>query len=63
MNRSPTQRFRGSVVVVAAWLWLAADTDDVEEKRRCLKAVLEVAPDNSEALLALAALRLGKADQ
>ena len=49
-------------LVVAAYLWLAADTDDTEQKRRCLKAVLEMDPDNARALIALAALRLEKAD-
>ena len=29
-------------LLVHAWLWLAADTDDVEEKWRCLQAVLEL---------------------
>ena len=27
--------------VIRVWLWLAADTDDLDEKRRCLEAVLE----------------------
>ncbi len=43
-------------LVVAAWLWLAAEADELEEKRGCLEAVLEVGPDNTSALIALAAL-------
>jgi hypothetical protein len=37
---------RPRALVVAAWLWLAARTDDLDEKRRCLEAVLELEPDN-----------------
>ena len=32
--------------VIQAWLWLASDTDDVEEKWRCLNAVLQLDPEN-----------------
>lgn len=46
--------------VVAAPLWLAADADEREERRRCLKAALETDRDNTRALVALVALRLGK---
>lgn len=49
-------------LVVATWLWLAADTDDIEEKRRCLWAVLELDPENTRALLGLLALVLEEAD-
>lgn len=31
-------------LLVAAWGWLAADTDDLDEKRRCLEAILELEP-------------------
>lgn len=40
-------------LVVAAWLWLAAYADDVEEQRRCLNAVLQLDPDNETATLPL----------
>ena len=33
-------------LVVQPWLWLAAETDTLEEKPRCLKAVLQLDPDN-----------------
>ena len=36
-------------LVIQAWLWLAADTDDVEEKWRCLQAVLELNPEHQVA--------------
>ena len=45
-----------AALVVAAWLWLAAEADELEEKRRCLEAVLELDPDYTSALIALAAL-------
>jgi hypothetical protein len=38
---------------IRAWFWLAAQTGDVEEKRRCLNAVLELDPENEPASLAL----------
>ena len=40
-------------LVVQAWLWLAAETDDLQEKRTCLKAVLQLDPENEPASLAL----------
>lgn len=42
-------------LVICAWLWLAAETDDPDEKRRCLEAVLNLNPDHqaAHALLAL----------
>lgn len=49
-------------LVTGAWLWLAADTDEPEERRRGLKAVLELDPDDTRALLALVALGSGKAN-
>lgn len=33
-------------LVIRAWLWLAADSDDVEGKWRCLNAVLQLDPEN-----------------
>jgi hypothetical protein len=43
-------------LVIRAWLWLAAETDDIEEKRRCLNAVLQLDPENEPATLALLVL-------
>jgi len=43
-------------LVVAAWLWLAAEADDTEVKRRCLNAILELDPENEPASLALLVL-------
>lgn len=38
---------------IRAWLWVAGEADTLEEKRRCLKAVLQLDPDNEPASLAL----------
>ena len=43
-------------LVIRAWLWLAADTDDVEVKWLCLHAVLELNPEHQAALAASALL-------
>jgi len=43
-------------LMLQAWLWLAAEADDTEEKRRCLNAIVGLDPENEEALLALLAL-------
>ena len=43
-------------LVIHAWLWLAAETDDVEEKWRCLQAVLELNPEHQAACAASALL-------
>ena len=43
-------------LVIHAWLWLASDTDDVEEKWRCLQAVLKLNPEHQSALAASALL-------
>ena len=40
-------------LVVRAWLWLAVETDDLQKKRRCLNAVLQLDPENEPASLAL----------
>jgi hypothetical protein len=40
-------------LVVQAWLWLAANASDTEEKRRCLNAALDLDPENEPASLAL----------
>ena len=39
--------------VVRAWFWLAAHTDSLTEKRRCLEAILELEPDSEPANAAL----------
>ena len=44
---------RPGPLVLQAWLWLAADTQDIEKKRHCLNAVLELEPENEPASLAL----------
>lgn len=46
-------------LLVAAWLRLAGQTHDVEEKKRCLWAILDL--DNTRALLGLLALVLEEA--
>lgn len=43
-------------LVIRARLWLAAMADDIEEKRRCLNAVLQLDPENRPASLALLVL-------
>ena len=49
-------------LLVAAWLWLAAQTDDTEEKKRCLWTILDLDPDSTRALLGLLAFVLEEAD-
>ena len=36
-------------LVIRAWFWLAAETDGMEEKRRCVEAVLELNPESQAA--------------
>ena len=43
-------------LVIRAWFWLAAEADDLEEKRRCLEQVLELNPESQSARAALALL-------
>lgn len=43
-------------LVVRAWFWLAAEADAIEQKRRCLEAVLELNPESQSARAALALL-------
>jgi len=43
-------------LVVRAWPWLAAGAETLEEKRRCLNAVLHLDPENEPATLALLVL-------
>lgn len=40
-------------LVICAWFWQAAKADDFEEKRRCLKAMLQLDPDTEPASVAL----------
>ena len=40
-------------LLVAAWFWLAAEADDLTEKRLCLEAILRLDPENEAAPLAL----------
>ena len=40
---------RPRLLVVHSWLWLAVEADDLEEKRRCLNAVLQLDPENEPA--------------
>jgi hypothetical protein len=47
---------RPPCVVAGAWRWLAAQTGNVEEEKRCLWAVLDLDADNTRALLGLLAL-------
>ncbi len=43
-------------LVIRAWLWLAAETDALDEQRRCLEAVLELNSDSQAARAGLARL-------
>ena len=47
-------------LVIRAWLWLAAETEDLEEKRGCLEAVLELNPESQSARAGLALLYQGE---
>jgi len=44
------------LLVIQAWIWLAANARTAEEKRRCLNSVLQLDPDNEPATLALLVL-------
>ncbi len=50
-------RRRPRVLVVCAWAWRCAHTDDLDEKQRCLKAILELDPELEWAQLALQQVR------
>ena len=41
------------VLLVRAWAWLAAETDDLAEKERCLEAIVDLEPDAEWARMAL----------
>ena len=43
-------------LLIHAWLWLAATADDIEEKRCCLNAVLQLNPEHQAARAASALL-------
>ena len=47
---------RPLLLVIHAWLWLAAETDDVEQKWLFLQAVLELNPEHQAARAASALL-------
>ena len=40
-------------LLVRAWAWLAAETDDLAEKERCLEAIVDLEPDAEWARMAL----------
>ena len=44
---------RPRALVVRAWFWLAAQTSDLSEKRRCLEAILALEPGNQWARAAM----------
>lgn len=47
---------RPSQSVIRPWLWLASETDDTDEKRHCLEAVLQLNPESQIARPGLALL-------
>lgn len=53
---------RPTPLVMPASLWLAAETDDVTDKHRCLDRVLELDPQNDTPQLALQVPQSGKPD-
>ena len=44
---------RPRALIISAWFWLAAQTDELEVKRRCLEAILELDPGLEWAQMAL----------
>jgi len=52
----PRHLRRPRPLVIRAWLWLAAEADELEEKRHCLNAILELDPENEPASLVLLVL-------
>ena len=48
---------RPRALVVRAWAWLCAHTNDLDEKQRCLTAILELDPELEWAQLALYQVR------
>jgi hypothetical protein len=52
---------RPRALVVRAWAWLCANTNDLDEKHRCLTAILELQPDLEWAQLALRQVRYRQA--
>jgi hypothetical protein len=53
---------RPRALVIRAWFWLAAQTDDLEKKRRCLSAILELDLEDEPASLALPVLDQRRAE-
>lgn len=47
-------------VVIRAWLWPGAKTDNPDKKPHCLWQVLELDPDNTTALSTMTVLRSEK---
>ena len=48
---------------VRAWAWLAANTDDLAEKVRCLEAIVALDPDLEWAKAALLSIRYRQVQQ
>jgi hypothetical protein len=48
---------RPRALVVRAWFWLASHVGSLDEKRRCLMAILELDPELEWAQLALQQVR------
>lgn len=44
---------RPTILLVRSWFWLAAHTQDIQEKRRYLHAILKLDPENEPASLLL----------
>ena len=60
--RAITRRLRQPrALVVRAWFWLAAQTSDLTEKRRCLEAILALEPGNQWVKAAMARAYAGRA--
>jgi hypothetical protein len=49
------------ILQVRAWAWLAAGTDGLAEKERCLRAILALDPDLEWAQMALRDIRYRRA--
>ena len=45
------------VLLVRAWAWLAAETDDLADKERCLEVILHLESDAEWARVALRGVR------
>ena len=49
------------ILQIRTWAWLTAETDDLEEKMRCLKAIVALDPDLEWARAALEDMRYRQA--